>query len=195
MMTPKSILSFIFIIASIGLFGCFDKQKKTNKEIPELDTITFRDLTIRAHNYLNTQQKICDSIYNISKYENWFYDQQTGELTFSDSGVKKLIIDFENVGSVSLISNTWLWAWENSYVEDKVKAEIIKVKEFGLTRNFKRLITPKWKADQIDGWEMTAISAFILKAKGAYRVPTKNDSIFTFMIFKNIRWADTTHHN
>ena len=69
------------------------------------------------------------------------------------------------------------------------------MKEYGLRRNFEKLITPKWTADQYDGWEMTAIASYLLKTKGAYRVPASNGKLFSFMIFKNIRWADTTHLN
>ncbi|WP_409035712.1 DUF6882 domain-containing protein [Pedobacter africanus] len=66
-----------------------------------------------------------------------------------------------------------------------------KVKSYGESRGFKKLIDRKWKADEIDGWEMTAIAAYVLKAKGAYRVPSKDEKLFLFMIFKNIKWVDT----
>ena len=39
-------------------------------------------------------------------------------------------------------------------------------------------------AEEVDGWEMTAISAYLLKAKGAYRVPT--GKTFSFMLFMEI---------
>lgn len=155
----------------------------------ELDTISFSALSKKAYAYLNKQQEICDSVYKISTYQNWYYDQATGELTFSDNGVKKLIIDYEEVGSVSEVTNTFLWAWNNPHLEEKVKAEIGKVKEYGLKRRFEKLSNPKWAADQYDGWEMTAIASYLLQAKGAYRVPTSNGKLFSFMIFKKITWA------
>jgi hypothetical protein len=156
----------------------------------DLNTISFDDLSKRAYEYLNEQQDVCNSYYRMGTYQNWFYDQLTGELTFSNDGIKKLITDYEEVGSVSEVTNTFLWAWENPHLERAIKSQITKVKEYGLTRNFDKLVTPKWTADQYDGWEMTAIASFLLKTKGAYRVPTKDDTLFVFMIFKNIRWAD-----
>jgi hypothetical protein len=36
-------------------------------------------------------------------------------------------------------------------------------------------------------WQMTAVSAFLLKAKGAYRSPDERG--FTFMILTDVRWA------
>ena len=133
----------------------------------ELDTISFEELSKRAYEYLNKQQDICNTVYKIGTYQNWYYDQLTGELTFSDNGVKKLIIDYEEVGSVSEVTNTFLWAWDNPHLEQNIKSEISKVKEYGQKRKFEKLINPKWTADQYDGWEMTAISSYLLKTKGS----------------------------
>lgn len=162
----------------------------------ELDTISFSSLSQKSYDYLNEQQIISDSLYDISGYQNWFYDQNTGELTFSDSGIKKLIIDYEEVGSLSFKSNTWLWYWGNPHLEQKIKSEIGTVREFGIRRDFEKLINAKWNADVYDGWEMTAIASYLMKAKGAYRVPSKDSLLLSFMIYKNIRWADSLnmHH-
>lgn len=192
----KPLLIFIFTMGLLSVFGCGDNSKNSNhKQLTELDTISFEELSKKAYEYLNKQQDICNTVYKIDTYQNWYYDQLTGELTFSDSGVNKLIIDYEEVGSVSEVTNTFLWAWANPHVEQKIKSDIIKVKEYGQKRNFEKLIAAKWTADQYDGWQMTAISSYLLQAKGAYRVPTNNDTLFAFMIFKKIRWADTSHLN
>lgn len=156
-----------------------------------LNHISFEQLSKLSYEYLHEQQEINKKKYKLGGYEHWFYDQRTGELTFSDGGVVKLIIDYEEVGSVSEVTNTYLWAWANPHIEEKIKSEIIKVKEYGLERNFEKLITPKWEADQYDGWEMTAISSFLLKAKGAYRIPNPENKLFSFLIFKKIRCTDT----
>jgi len=157
----------------------------------ELDTISYQDLLDKSFDYLTEQQDICKDEFKISTYKNWFYDQETGELTFSDDGVKKLIINYENVGTVSLKSNTWLWAWANNNTLDKVKSEIGVIKEYGDKREFEKLMTSKWPADEVDGWEMTSIAAYLMKAKGAYRVKSSDDSVFVYMLFKEINWADS----
>lgn len=157
----------------------------------ELDTISYQDLLDKSFEYLTKQQEICKDKYKLSTYQNWFYDQGTGELTFSDNGIKKLIIKYEDVGSVSLKSNTWLWSWGNETAEDLVKSQIGLVREFGERRQFEKLSSRKWTADEVDGWEMTSIAAYILNAKGGYRVKTNNDSLFQYFIFKEISWADS----
>lgn len=182
-------------LLSIVLFflhACGDNigSEMTNNEA-ELKTISFKDLSQKAYEYLEREQELANNVYHINDYEHWQYDQLTGELTFSDSGVKKLIIDYEEVGSISFKSNTWLWAWENPHLEWKVKSEIGMVRAYGRKRGFEKLANPKWTADLYDGWEMTAIAAYLMKAKGAYRVPSSDSLLYSFMIFKNIRWADS----
>ena len=120
----------------------------------------------------------------IGNSERWDYDQETGLMEFSDSGVVKLRIKYEEVGSISKISGTWLWAWDNPHLLDQITGLIGEVKEFGESKEYERLTKRKWYGDEYDGWEMTAISAYILKAKGAYRVPT--EKTYSYMLFMDI---------
>lgn len=149
-------------------------------------TSEFEILRKEAYNYLIEQQKIIETTYGIHKYEDWFYDQETGVLTFSNNETKDKIVEihYEEVGSISNISETWLWSWANPNVEPKVKTEIEMVKHYGNDNNLEPLTKSKWIADEYDAWEMTAISAYLMKAKGAYRFPLKNT--FLFVIYKEI---------
>ena len=165
----------------------------SRKELGELDTISFESLSKKSYDYLYKQQAICEDIYKISSYQNWYYHQTTGKLTFSDSGVVKLIIDYEEIGSISLATNTWLWAWGNAYIDEHVKQQIAKIKDYGSKRNFSKLVKAKWTAAEVDGWEMAAIAGYLLKAKGVYRVPVNDGMLLSFMLLKKITWADTTH--
>ncbi len=176
----------------MGLFSIFGSGKSQRKarNLLDLDTISFENLSHTAYEYLDRQQESSKVVYNIGAYQNWYYDQLTGELSFSDFGIKKLIIDYEEVGSISLKSNTWLWAWANPHIEERIKSEIVKVREYGHKRRFEKLTNPKWVADEPDGWEMTAIAAYLLKAKGAYRAPSSDNMLYSFMIYKNIRWTE-----
>ena len=159
------------------------------------DTISFADLSKSAYEYLNAQQDSINDAYKIDTYQSWYYDQFTGELTFSDMGIRKVIIDYEEVGSLSLKSNTWLWAWANPHLEERVKSQISLVRDYGMKRNFDKLVNQKWEADEYDAWEMTAIAAYLMNAKGAYRVPSNDSMLYSFMIYKNIRWADSIKLN
>jgi hypothetical protein len=149
-------------------------------------TSEFEILRKEAYNYLIEQQKIIEDTYGIHKYEDWFYDQETGIITFSNAETKEKIVEmqYEEVGSISKISETWLWSWANQHIESKVKTEIEIVKNYGTENNLESLTKSKWFADEYDAWEMTAISAYLMKAKGAYRFPLENT--FSFVIYKEI---------
>ena len=58
---------------------------------------------------LKALQDKFETDYKISWYENWFYDQTTGLLTFS-TGNEQVNFKFINVGSYSEKSNTWKWS-------------------------------------------------------------------------------------
>ena len=148
----------------------------------------YRALLTRAHEELTAKQARLDSVYRLGSYERYDYDQTTGEIVFSDHGVPKIVADIQFVGSTSTISDTWLWAWDNPTVEPAMKAEVRRVRDFGREHGIRRLTNAKWAADEVDGWEMTSISAQVLQAEGAYRAPHENGA--TFLLFKNVRWAD-----
>jgi len=94
-----------------------------NIERPEFND-DYINLIKTGYDYLLNQQNIIEQKYQLRSYEKWYYDQTTGVLTFSDGDTIKLEIDYESVGSISKTSNTWLWAWNNSYVDKKVKSKI-----------------------------------------------------------------------
>lgn len=181
----------------MGLFSYFNKKSDNNRKNsivkikadeqdlskPEL-THQFETLSKKSYEYLTNQQQLIEEKYGLGKYEKWFYDQETGELTFSDGDTVKIKIKYEEVGSISKVSKTWLWSWANPHLEDAIKTDIHKVKKYGIKNKLKHLIKRKWFADEYDGWEMTAISAYLMNAKGAYRVPT--EKTFSFMIFKEV---------
>lgn len=71
---------------------------------------------------------------------------------------------------------------------DNIKAESEKVREFGQKNDYKLLTKRKWDADEIDGWEMTSSMAYLIKAKGAYRIPT--EKVYSFIVFTEIELID-----
>jgi len=174
-------------LANANCKKIFEKMNNEdiNLETPKR-TSEFEALSKNAYKYLNEQMKIVEETYGIHSYENWFYDQETGILTFSNSESQDKIVEiqYEEVGSISKISQTWLWGWANPNLEPKIKTEIEFVKKYGEVNNLESLTKRKWFGDEYDGWEMTAISAYLMKAKGAYRLPLENT--FTFVIYKEI---------
>ena len=127
---------------------------------------------------VDTQSEL-ESIYAIHDYENWFYNQATGLLTFS-TGDDELNFKYVKVGSFSKKSNTWKWSWDNEHTLPNVKDEAIQVKEFGEKNGYKKLTEGYFASSEEEAWEFTAIAARLIKGIGAYR-PT-SEQLLIFMV-------------
>ncbi len=98
-----------------------------------------------------------------------------------------VVADIQFVGSVSTRTDTWLWSWANESTREAVRSQVRQVRAYGEERRLLKLACAYWSAREEDGWEMAAVSAYLLKARGAYRSPDGHQ--FTFLIMTGVRWA------
>ena len=140
-----------------------------------------------ACHFLSERQDALMRDYKLAEHQRFEWDQSTGELTFSNNGVPAVKAKIQFVGSVSTLSNTWLWSWANPSVSPDVKDQMQWVKGYGEEHNFIALTRDQWDGDEIDGWEMTCVAALVLKAEGAYR--TESSSGYTYMLITDIQWV------
>lgn len=140
-----------------------------------------------SFDYLQAMQDTFMKAYNIGDCERWDWDQEMGTLIFSHEGKPTVECDVHFVGTLSTLSKTWMWAWANQSLSDKVKEQSRLVRRIGDERQFLPLACPKWSADETDGWEMTAIMAKAVGAIGAYRTPDENG--FVYMVVSKARWV------
>ena len=148
----------------------------------------YRALLTEAHAYATARQDELRRDFRLDDWPRWDWDQETGQLVFSDAGRARVICDLRFTGSVSTGSGTWLWSWANPYFDPRWTRDVRDVRLVGESRGIPQLTEPTWAADEIDGWEMTSISALVLRARGVYRTPDENG--FTFMVLTSVRWAD-----
>lgn len=125
------------------------------------------------------QQKFKDD-YDVDWYDNWFYNQTTGLLTFSTGDVE-LNFRYFNVGSFSQKSNTWKWSWDNNSILENVKNQTSTVKEFGENAAFSKLTTGCFPSDEYEAWEFVAIAATLTKGIGVYR-PLNDNQLQIFLV-------------
>ena len=136
---------------------------------------------------LEKRQARLNRDYKLSSWERYDWNQDTGELVFSDHGVAKVVATIQFVGSYSSRSRTWRWAWANHSVSADMKRDVAKVRDLGNRRGWRRLTEPEWGAEEQDGWEMTAVTTEVLAALGAYR--SSHEGELTFLTITAIRWA------
>jgi hypothetical protein len=133
------------------------------------------------------KDKKCEEEFRISSWPRWDYDLDRGTLTFSQDGQPKVVASIQVVSSTSLSSGTWLWSGANQSFPLCVTQKVETVRAFGELESLPELTQVKRAADEYLGWEMTAIAAKILGAKGAYRCPGENG--FVYVIYSSLTFV------
>jgi hypothetical protein len=151
-----------------------------------MDQFQFLSFLDESRDYLDSIRKECDLKYRLDQFHRMDYEQESGKMIFSDVGVvPRVVADYQIIGSLSGKSGTWLWAWDNPYLLENTVQDSWKVKDFGIENGISNLTSPKWEATEQDAWDMTAIAAKLLVAKGAYSF--LSDDIRAFVIFKDLK--------
>lgn len=125
------------------------------------------------------QNKFQDE-YDVDWYENWFYNQTTGLLTFS-TGDAQLNFKYFDVGSFSQKSTTWKWSWDNEHTVDNVKEPTKRLKEFGERSGYPKLTTGYFVSDEYEAWEFAAIAAKLINGIGVYR-PVNDEGLQIYLV-------------
>jgi hypothetical protein len=131
------------------------------------------------------KQQLLENDFQLGRHKRWDWDQEKAQPVFSNDGIPALRCDIAFVGSVSTVSNTWLWSWANFSLTEAVRTVMEKVRAFGEARDFPKLIVPKWPARETDGWEMSSVAIEVLGARGIYRTPSQSG--FTFLAILEAR--------
>ena len=148
----------------------------------------YEKLLAEGVRYLDAQLETNRRVFRIDSPPRYDWSQGTGELVFSDGGVPKLIATTQVVGDFSGTSKTWLWAWANDSIDKKLAVGAERVRRYGKVHGMGRLTRARWPTTLDDGWCLTAITALLLHAKGAYRMPDENGGAL-YLVFTDIRWA------
>ncbi|MEP0071833.1 MAG: DUF6882 domain-containing protein [Marinomonas sp.] len=154
---------------------------------PDSPSAQWKSFVVTAHDYLSKRQKSLVSTYKIGEYKRFDWDQENSTLVFSDDDGPVVMAKVQFVGSLSTKSKMWIWSWANGTILDNAKSQIHKVKEHGETNKFKLLKKDTWHGSESDGWDMTSVSCYLLKGKGAYR--TSAETGFIYMVITDINWV------
>lgn len=150
------------------------------------DDAAFKGLTSDAVAYLQERQDQLSAKYDLVRFERYDWNQETSQLIFSEDGQARVVADIQCVGSISTRSGTWLWSWANRSIPESMKHGVRDVRAYGETHRYLKLASAAWAAEEAEGWEMTAITAYLIGAAGAYRAP--GDRNFSFLAITDVRW-------
>lgn len=141
-----------------------------------------------ATSYLCDTQNKLKTTFELDTWERYDYDQGSAILALSSPGKAGIVADMHIVGSTSYRRGTWLWSWDNPAISPQAKRGIVSVREYGETHSFRKLTTAVWPGDDSDGWDMTAVAAFLLQTEGGYRIPHERGALF--MVLQRVRWVE-----
>jgi len=148
------------------------------------DYLKFRDETCKA--FKESSDKV-NAEFKLGEYDRWDFSQDTGQLVFSNQGVKKVIADVQVAGDWTA-KNSWMWGWNNDSIRAPLKKEMFKVRDFGKEKNYYELITPEFPVIDPDyAWSLTAVAGGVIKAKSAYR--GQNGTGYIYFLITDLRWV------
>jgi len=119
--------------------------------------------------------------FDFDRFERFDYDQEEASFRLSRGGEVGVTARFQITGSWSSASRTWLWSFANPHLVERARENVHNVATFGEQHGFPKLHRPKWPADEVEGWEMTAVAGLLLDAEGTYRAPVDTGSLFLLL--------------
>lgn len=123
----------------------------------------------KAVDKLNKIQPKFRMEFDTDNYANWFYNQSSETLRLHSEN-KEVYFKYIPVGTFSLNTNSWMWAWANEDSVEPRKFRTLKIKEVGEKKNYENLTNAHFDGDKYTGWELTAIAFDIIDGIGTYRV-------------------------
>jgi hypothetical protein len=128
---------------------------------------------------LERKQADLSERFGLGSHALWLFDQPTGLLRFYDRE-NKLCVEAEvtQIGSYSLSSHTWKWAWANPTVVDSQRFKSAKLNGLFDRTGIEIFRKAVFQADDQMPWEIAAMAVEYLGALGCYRGPAKNLEVF-----------------
>jgi len=106
--------------------------------------------------------------WRFGQHANWSMNQDEGLLRFAFADGMVAEAPAQAVGSYSEVDRSWMWAWENPSINEFLKRDALRMRAYGEEHAIGRLTRPQWRADMEWAWSMTALTAKLCDAQGAF---------------------------
>src|SRR5688572_10729608 len=124
----------------------------------------YQHLMSKAFAYMQTKNDAAWKKWSLQDYPRFDWDQKVGTIVFSDPSRKSVAAHIQFIGSWSQKPGTWMWAWANDSVGDKLKIEVAEVRDFGILNGLTELTDAVWEGPIEAAWDMTSLSCYILQS-------------------------------
>src|SRR5262245_14587029 len=116
--------------------------------------------------------------WGLGQYDRWDLKQDVGDLVFSDPERGLAVAPAQIIGTWVGEHGGWLWGWANPSVNDALKRDALRVREFGEANGLACLVEPEWTCSEEEAWQLTALAVRLCEANGAYRGPAGPAAVF-----------------
>jgi hypothetical protein len=127
--------------------------------------------------------------YHLERWTSYVWDMDAATLTFFDKGQPRVVTTIEFAGSYAREPKTWMWSWANPSIARAVTGRMDKVREYGRKHDMAPLYADHWHASEAHALEMTAVTAYLLGGRGAYRVPGSMPGTTIYMVIIDAQWV------
>jgi hypothetical protein len=165
---PIALLIFAFTLPLIS--GC----KGEGGQVGDQES---RELFASSMKELEAKTAAHETLFQIGKAD-WELDQDAGTITFTSPDGTVATAPAQIVGTFNKTDSTWLWAWDNPSIDEKLTAHARLAKDFGGGHGPGALIQRKFKTTEDKCWEYTAVTCKLGKHQGAYRGPADDTLVF-----------------
>ncbi|HSS19810.1 MAG TPA: hypothetical protein VLL54_07025 [Pyrinomonadaceae bacterium] len=171
-------LCTIFLVTCAVFLSTFFAQAQgpIPADFAALQKASLKELQLKTDGHIKT--------WGLDKIERWDLSQDSGELLFTLPGGFKAVSPAQIIGTYNSEDQTWLWAWANSSIEEKLQVDALKVRKYGEEHHIERLTKAKWIGTEEDAWAMAALAVKLCGEQGAYRGPA--DATKVFIVFGKV---------
>jgi hypothetical protein len=134
-----------------------------------------------AHCVADAQRKndALDAEHGLHSFARWDDDGDRQMLVFSNPGeLDVLEAKVTSIGSYSLQTQTWLWAWANDSLTEAAREQASKLKRLFERTGMRVFNDPHMNCDEFLAWELAAAAVDELGSLGCYREPVGHLWIF-----------------
>ena len=116
--------------------------------------------------------------WGVDRFSYWELNQVGAELRLIDPIRGEAVSPAQMVGSWLADDSTWLWAWDNPSIDDRIKRDAEQVRRFGEANNLPLLTQGQSTIPEAEAWRLAALAAHLCKAQGVYRGSLGSTAIF-----------------
>ena len=141
------------------------------------ETTEFKTLLDGCMEGLRLQVEAHQGSWRFGEEDRWDFSKSSGELVFT---FPEIVVrtSAQIIGSFDSREGRWLWGWANTTIPDSLTRDSVRVREYGEQHQIRRLTTPKWSGEEMDGWHMAALANHLCESNGCYRGPSDKTYIF-----------------